>query len=245
MIVVQPSYRTFSTSMALTIASNVNNYNMKSAAIAAGWNQTTPLILTVTVNSGIYVSSTSNATYAFDTGSGFPAGSALTIINNGLIFGIGGNGGNANGAGPTAGGPALIANTHVSITNNGTIGGGGGGGGAGGNACDGGNCTSAGGGGGGAGFGIGGAPWPGTGAGAGDLGTYGTNGTATTGGGGGGGGAGSGAGGNLGLAGGSGSNWPGGGTVFGQAGAAPGAAVVHIGNVTWLTVGTVAGPQIA
>lgn len=115
-----------------TIASNTTNYNLKSAAIAGGWDQAATLNATVTINSGVYVYSTSTGTYAFDTGSTFPAGTSLTLINNGIIQGCGGNGGAGNSGAGNAGGPAFIARHAISVTNNGTIGGGGGGGGGGG-----------------------------------------------------------------------------------------------------------------
>ena len=129
-----------------TIASNTTNYNLKSAAIAAGWNQTSPLNATVTINGGVYVYSTSTGAYAFQTGATFPAGTVLRLINNGIILGMGGGGGiggawnspgsnlpTANSVG-AAGGPALLAQQAIQITNNGIIGGGGGGGGGGSNA---------------------------------------------------------------------------------------------------------------
>jgi hypothetical protein len=112
-----------------TISSDTTNYNLKSAAIAAGWNQTKPLVATVTINGGVYVYSTSTGTYAFDTGSTFPAGTSLNLINNGVILGRGGDGGNGgvnqNGQGGAggAGGPAFIARYAINVTNNGTIGG--------------------------------------------------------------------------------------------------------------------------
>jgi len=124
-----------------TISSDTTNYNLKSAAIAAGWDQTVPLVATITINAGVYVYSTSTGSYAFDTGSSFFAGSTLALINNGIILGRGGDGGQgafynsgtdsivgANRNGTTAG-PAFIARYAISVTNNGTIGGGGGGGG--------------------------------------------------------------------------------------------------------------------
>jgi IPT/TIG domain/Salmonella virulence plasmid 65kDa B protein/Insecticide toxin TcdB middle/N-terminal region/FG-GAP-like repeat len=116
-----------------TISAAMQNYNLKSAAIAAGWNQTVPLVSSVTVNAGITVGASSTSSYAFDTGAGFPAGSSLALINNGTIVGAGGNGGNGS-LGPTSGGTggsALRAQFAVSVTNNGTIAGGGGGGGGG------------------------------------------------------------------------------------------------------------------
>lgn len=136
-----------------TITSSTNNFNLKAAALAAGWDGTTILQSTVTVNSGVYIGSTSTSTAAFDTGTGFPSGSQLSLINNGYIVGKGGNGGGSDSAtnyyygtsgcnaiwlvswsGRTdggSGGLALNAQTAISITNNGTIGGGGGGGGGG------------------------------------------------------------------------------------------------------------------
>ena len=127
-----------------TISSDTTNYNLKSAAIAAGWDQTVALVATITINSSIYVYSTSTGSYSFDTGSSFFVGSTLALINNGVILGKGGDGGQgafynsgtdsivgANRNGTTAG-PAFIARYAISVTNNGTIGGGGGGGGGGG-----------------------------------------------------------------------------------------------------------------
>lgn len=113
------------------IAANTTNYNLKSAAIAAGWDQVKPLNATITINAGVAVGSTSTSTYAFDTGTSFPTGSTLAIINNGYIVGAGGQGGNASSTNGAVGGPALRAQVPISITNNGTIGGGGGGGGGG------------------------------------------------------------------------------------------------------------------
>ena len=127
--------------LTLTIAANTSNYNMKVAAANAGWNQTDPLDLTVVINAGVTVGSTSTGAYAFDTGTGFPAGSTLALINNGTIRGCGGNGGvgagvNSGGgyvaaAAGGVGGPAFIARYAIAVTNNGIIAGGGGGGGGG------------------------------------------------------------------------------------------------------------------
>ena len=125
-----------------TISANTTDYNIKSAAIAAGWDQVKSLKATVTVNSGIYVYASTTAVYGMQTGSTFPAGTTLAVINNGLIVGFGGKGGNGSGGGSgvnngqpgLAGGVGFLASTAVSITNNGTVGGGGGGGGGAGGA---------------------------------------------------------------------------------------------------------------
>lgn len=119
-----------------TLSANTANYNLQAAAVAAGWNPVIPLTATVTINSGVVVGSSSTSTYAFDTGTGFPSGSTLTLINGGFIVGAGGQGGNGGGypgygnaSAGAGGGPALRAQVALTITNNGTIGGGGGGGG--------------------------------------------------------------------------------------------------------------------
>lgn len=141
----------------LTITTNTKNYNIRTAAIAAGWNGTVALITTVTINSGVRVGSSSTATYAMDTGA-IPTGSTVSIINNGYIVGKGGTGGNNNVNLQTrqagfAGGPALLLQCAVNITNaTGYIYTGGGGGGSGGTY---GGSYVGGGGGGGAGSSVG------------------------------------------------------------------------------------------
>lgn len=155
------STRAASQTISLSISSNTQNYNAYNAAIAAGWNGADPLNLTVTVAPGVVVGSNSTGAYAFDTGSGYPAGSSISIINNGYIVGAGGAGGNGgqvayyqcSGTAGGAGGPALHIGFNTAVTNSGVIGGGGGGGGGGAARCVGltkGN-TYGGGGGGGAG----------------------------------------------------------------------------------------------
>lgn len=131
-------YGKFNTvTMSLTIAASTTDYNLKSAATAAGWNGTTPIILTCTINSGVTVYASSTGVYAFQTGTSFPAGSTISIINNGTILGKGGSGGAggwptvATGNAGAAGGPAFYAGTACTVTNNGRIAGGGGGGGGG------------------------------------------------------------------------------------------------------------------
>ena len=102
----------------LTISSGTNNYNIKTAAVAAGGDANTPVILTI--NSGVTVGSTSVGTAAMRTDTGWGAGTTITITNNGTIRGgtggagstgssgstgsngsSGGNGGNGNQAGGT------------------------------------------------------------------------------------------------------------------------------------------------
>ena len=122
--------------LSLTIASNVSNYDIytqRPGGYSAGTTD-----LTVTINSGVVVSSTSTGSFALTTGT-FTSGDTLTIINNGYIVGRGGQGGGggtygtggASGGGGNSAGPAFQASYAVSIQNNGVIGGGGGGGGGG------------------------------------------------------------------------------------------------------------------
>lgn len=116
------------------ISADATNYNLRAAAIAAGWDQVVPLMASVTINSGIVVSSNNTSIPAFDTGSGFPAGSELSIVNNGHICGMGGVGGaGVNGSSNigSPGGAALSVGYACVVDNVGVIAGGGGGGGGG------------------------------------------------------------------------------------------------------------------
>ena len=110
------------------ISADTTNYNLKAAAIAAGWNQTLPLIATVTINSGVVVSANATNAYAFDTGVTFPAGSSLTLNMQGAyVIGMGGSGAELSGQ---PGGPALRAQHALTVNATGGVIGGGGGGGA-------------------------------------------------------------------------------------------------------------------
>jgi hypothetical protein len=128
----------------VVISSNQTNYNLHTAL----GSPTSPVNVSVTINSGVVVSSNNTSTPAFDQGS-LPAGSRVTLVNNGSLRGMGGAGGAgasltddigtsvsrtvaaAGGAGGTAlrlTRPTIIANGAGEIFG----GGGGGGGGAGG-----------------------------------------------------------------------------------------------------------------
>jgi hypothetical protein len=135
-----------------TISSNQTNLNLRSAALSAGWGGTSKVV--ATINSGVYVYSTSTGSYALTVDGAWPGG--VSLINNGYIIGQGGNGGQGGHGGygggsgvppgnstrgraygnpqrdgnpGSSGGPALYAAVSISITNNGTIAAGGGGGG--------------------------------------------------------------------------------------------------------------------
>lgn len=236
----------------LTIGSPANNYDVytnRGPTYAPGSSD-----IVVTVNPGVTVGSTSTGTYAMLVPSAFSPDDTVTIVNNGLIQGMGGAGG-AGGPTPaplagSTGGNAIYVNRPTTITNNSTVAAGGGGGGGGGPGRVGPvlsptGRTGGGGGGGGAGTngGAGGA------GGVGPIGTGGAGsaGTSPAGGGGGsgyfnpGGGPGGpgGAGGGRGAAGTSGTS--GGGpapTTPGGAGGAAGNYIVGNPFVTWPATGT-------
>ena len=71
-----------------TISSNTTNYNLNTAMTAAGWNGFDRVEATITINSGIYLGSTSNANPALRVNS-LPATSSVLITNNGYILGKG------------------------------------------------------------------------------------------------------------------------------------------------------------
>ena len=237
----------------LIISSHTANYDLKTAAIQAGWDGSSAATFNVMINSGIYVYSTLSSAPAFDTGANFPSGTIINLINNGFIYGKGGDGGNAGlgnafspipGAAGSDGGTAILAQHQINISNNGTIAGGGGGGGGGGGATapDGASyCMCGGAGGGGAGYNPGGG---GTSCGCqGYVGEPGNNGTITNGGAaadGTGGGI-SGSGGDLGQAGTEGIDGTGNLSSVGGAGGAGGKAVIGNNYITWQVQGNIIG----
>lgn len=248
----------------VTIAANINNLNLWSYLTANGF--ASPGVAgswVVTVNSGVVIGATSTSGYAFDTGT-FPAGSVLTITNNGMIVGAGGAGGGGGtcknsphiATAGAAGGTAFHAQLPLRLTNNGSIWGGGGGGGGGSGSGlfrNSGNSTNfgagGGGGGGGAGFGPGG-----PGGSDGQPGHPGAAGTASSGGAGGSSWSGitnpnngtGGAGGGPAQAGAAGLAGIGGTSTCGPGeagGGAPGAAILGNSLVTWVSTGDVRGAR--
>lgn len=129
-----------------TINADTANYNIANRATALGWNGIDPIDATITVAAGKYIYSSSPSYPAFDTGSGIPANSSLSLIINATasVLGAGGKGGigaafgifGGGGAGTAGedGGTAIKAQYPLSVTNNGTVAGGGGAGGGGGYA---------------------------------------------------------------------------------------------------------------
>ena len=126
--------------LALTIASNTNNYDLYTVVSADPSYSAGSTAITLTVNPGVTVGSTSTGTYALSVPSGFNPADSVNIVNNGTIVGRGGNGGSGgsynsdNAQAGGAGGHALYINRPVSITNSGTLAGAGGGGGGSGGA---------------------------------------------------------------------------------------------------------------
>lgn len=123
---------TSGTTVDLTVSNDARNFDLWAwIESELGGVETTYSIFNVTIDSGVIIGSNSTGTPAFTTGS-FPAGSVLTIVNNGTIVGRGGNGG-AWGSATVAtngddGGDAMIFTLDATLTNNNLIGGGGGGG---------------------------------------------------------------------------------------------------------------------
>jgi len=174
-----------SNQFSFAISSNQTNANLRTLAVAAGWNQASQLI--ATINSGITISSSSTGTPALTINGSFPGG--VQLVNNGTIIGRGGNGGNGanpNGSGTGgaggSGGLAVSVSSSVSINNIGRISGGGGGGGGGGTQLN--NYGKAGsyylsGGGGGGGIGVSSGGAGGASGGGGNVGQAGSGGTLT------------------------------------------------------------------
>lgn len=118
-----------SNTFSFTISSNTADVNLRTAALAAGWNGSA--VLYATIASGVVVYSTSTSNAALTVSGSFPNGVYLT--NSGTILGKGGDGGNGGGYSSantpgTAGGTGMTVSSAISITNNGRISGGGGGG---------------------------------------------------------------------------------------------------------------------
>ena len=86
----------------LTISSNTNNYDIGAAAISAGGDKNTPVILTI--NSGVTVGSSSTGTASMYTGTGWGSGTTINITNNGSI--VGASGSNTTGN-PSSGGGSV------------------------------------------------------------------------------------------------------------------------------------------
>jgi hypothetical protein len=105
-----------------TISSNQTDANLRSLAVAAGWNQTS--IVNATVGSGVYVYATSTANAGLTINGAWPNG--VTLINNGYIMGKGGSAIGSTSTGVPGGSAISMGLSGVTITNNSYIAGGGG-----------------------------------------------------------------------------------------------------------------------
>jgi hypothetical protein len=124
----------------IAVTTNQVNLNVRAMAVAAGWDGSRPL--EVTINPGVSIGSNTVATPALFISGSFPGG--VSLINNGTIVGKGGIGGAnqwfayAQSSGTDTwsagvgqpGGSAFSTSVAVKVTNNGTMAGGGGGGGS-------------------------------------------------------------------------------------------------------------------
>jgi hypothetical protein len=140
-----------------TISANTSNYTLNTAK-APGYSSG-KTDMTLTINSGIFVSSSSTGTAAFIVDTSWAAGDTVTVVNNGTIVGRGGaggaggntnffNGSNESGKVGAGGGLGLQVQRAITLNNVNRIAGGGGGGGGSGSFQDP-NFTGLGGGGGG------------------------------------------------------------------------------------------------
>jgi hypothetical protein len=122
------------TDRVLIIDSNFNNYNVRTVHDSLYPAPESGDTVTVIINTGVIVGSTSTALRSFDVGS-WPAGVTVNVTVNGRIEGAGGAGGNSTSGTPEAGslgGPALYPRYSTNLTStSGQIWGGGGGGGGG------------------------------------------------------------------------------------------------------------------
>lgn len=127
--------------VAVTISADTTNFNLRNYLNSTyGDYSSIPTDVTVTINSGVKVYSTSTSTPAFDTGSSWEGTSTITIVNNGSIIGRGGDGANGlygapyppySGSAGGSGGNAINLTQNITINNgSGNVWGGGGGGGA-------------------------------------------------------------------------------------------------------------------
>jgi len=240
-----------SSQFAFSITSNQTNANLRTLALNAGWDGSSAV--EATINSGVIITGNTagNSTAAMTIDGSWPGG--VTIINNGVIVGRGGNGGDGgkvtgspsfgftayDGSPGNTGGRALLVTSSVSINNAGTIAGGGGGGGGGaayyaysGGGGGGGRSSLSNSSGGGGGEGV----YDGQPGGGGTFSSAGSGGAS-----GGGSASSGGAGGNWGSSGANGGNSP---SRAGGAGGAAGQAANGNSNITWIATGTRLGPIV-
>lgn len=126
----------------IIISNNTSSWDLSKELVLLGWDQTSPIKGTVTINSNVVINGTAttklnkNGTSSFTVGT-YDAKSQITIINKGKIIGCGGFGGSGDvtkdnsvkGANGGSGGNAMDISNKINLRNDGEIIGGGGGGG--------------------------------------------------------------------------------------------------------------------
>jgi hypothetical protein len=115
--------------ISLVISSATLNYDIytnRGPSYVAGKSD-----ITLTINSGVPVGSSNTGTAAISVPSAFDSDDTVTIVNQGIIYGRGGNGGNSSAGSGGIGGRAIQVQRATTIDNQSTIAAGGGGGGAG------------------------------------------------------------------------------------------------------------------
>jgi hypothetical protein len=85
--------------LTITLSSNQTNYDLRTAALAAGWTATNKLNAILNVNSGVSLIGTGNTTSSALLLTNLVEGSIVTLNNRGTIYGAGGTGGRTNYAG--------------------------------------------------------------------------------------------------------------------------------------------------
>lgn len=132
-IIMPTNFYGKSNQFAFTISTNQTNANLRTLAVAAGWNESSQLV--ATISGGVIISSNATGTPALTIAGAFPGG--VTLNNAGTIVGMGGNGGNGGtyfgspggGSVGSPGGTALSVSVATTVNNTGVLAGGGGGGG--------------------------------------------------------------------------------------------------------------------
>jgi hypothetical protein len=83
----------------ITLSSNQTSYNLRTAAIAAGWTATNKLNAVLNVNNGVSLIGTGNTTNSALLLTNLVDGSIIRLNNSGTIYGAGGAGGYTGVAG--------------------------------------------------------------------------------------------------------------------------------------------------
>jgi hypothetical protein len=124
-----PTITNVAPEFSFTISSNQQQADLRTLALAAGWDGSTTL--KATIGAGVYIWSNDTSVAGLTVTGSFPGG--VEITNNGYIIGKGGKGGTNSGTTAGAsGGPAISLGINATIVNNSgafIAGGGGGGGG--------------------------------------------------------------------------------------------------------------------